>query len=335
MFDIFAFGHALVDEEFDIDDEFLSETGIEKSVRSLIDYPRRQQLCEALDGRFANSHRACGGSGANSIIAASHLGAKAHFACRVADDKEGHFFMDDLTKAGVDVHSTVVAESGAHTGVCMVMVTADAERTMNTYTGVTDQLDMSSVDQDKLLKSSFLYLEGYLVFNEQAFLAACECIKLTRAAGNKVVVNCSDPAVVRACGDRLRQWVALGVDVLFCNEQEAMVWTGESNALRAIGGLYKQVDLLVVTRGAKGATVVKGTQSWDIAPVPVVATNTNGAGDMFAGAFVYGLSQNWDLQHCGDLASLAAATLVEHAGARLPKAKLQQLKARIMPEASV
>jgi sugar/nucleoside kinase (ribokinase family) len=323
-YDIYGIGNALVDMEFEVSDEFLAEQSIEKGLMTLIEEDHQHKLLSNLEDKFGLIKRAGGGSAANSVVAASQLGGKTFYACKVADDESGDFYMRDLHAAGVTTKLDQVKGEGV-TGKCMVMVTPDAERTMNTFLGITADFSAGELHLDDLKQSKYLYIEGYLVTSDVSRKAAIEARKIAAESGVKTAFTFSDPAMVSYFKEGVSEIIADGVDVLFCNEEEAQIYSGKDNVDDAIEALAKVANKIVLTQGSKGALVITDGIRTGIEASPVEAIDTNGAGDMFAGAFMYGLTQGFSDRDAGMLASESAARTVATFGARLDKAVLQKV----------
>jgi sugar/nucleoside kinase (ribokinase family) len=319
-YDLYAIGNALVDTEIEVTDSFLERMDIGKGMMTLVDEDRQHELVTALNHESRIHRRASGGSACNTAVAAAYFGARAYYACRVANDDTGQFFVDDLRAAGVDTNMTGEKPDGV-SGKCLVMITPDAERTMNTFLGISETVGDEAVIPDAVAASRFAYIEGYLVTSPSARRAAIRLRDTARSLGVRTAMTFSDPAMVQFFADGLREMIGEGVDILFCNETEALGFTGTDNLDAAMDQLKHSANTLVITRGAQGARLWDGTQVIDIAPFPVKAVDTNGAGDMFAGAFLYALSQNHDFATAGKLASAAAARVVSDFGPRLPAAE--------------
>ena len=237
-YNIYGIGAALVDTEVEVSDAFLASAQIDKGVMTLVDEPRQAELLAALASENTHMLRKCGGSVCNSVVAASSLGAKAFFSGKVADDSDGQLYINDLQDAGVDFHRAG-QESGI-TGKCLVMVTDDAERTMNTFLGASEALSAREIDQAALVDSEWFYVEGYLVTDEARTLATKVAVETAKANNVKVAISLSDPFVVAVFGDALREVIGGGVDLIFCNKDEAMAFTG-TESLEAAAEALKQV----------------------------------------------------------------------------------------------
>ncbi len=319
QYHLYGLGAALVDTEIEVSDDFLHEAGIAKGQMTLVDEARQHELLALLDGQLVGSKRASGGSAANSIIAASYFGARCFYSCKVADDDNGHFYLRDLADAGVDSNPHGRMDSGI-TGKCLVMITPDAERTMNTFLGISAALSTEELCEEALLDSEYLYIEGYLVTSPTGRKAAVTARQLAQRNGVKTALSLSDPGMVEFFADGLREIMGSQVDLLFCNREEALRWTAAESVADAARILTQDARAFAITLGADGALVYDGQSFIEIPAHPARAIDTNGAGDMFAGAFIYALSHGHDMASAGRLACRSAAELVQHYGPRLPAA---------------
>jgi sugar/nucleoside kinase (ribokinase family) len=315
-FDLYGLGNALVDTEYHISDELLVGLGVEKGMMTLIDDAQLAVLEEQLRNQGELKKQASGGSAANSLIAAANFGAKVFYSCKVADDELGAFYHQDLVDSGVATNLDQIREPGT-TGRCLVMVTDDAERTMNTFLGITGDLGAHEIDETALKASHMLYIEGYLASSDKAREAAIRAHQIAKEAGIQVALTFSDPAMVTYFKDQVSEMVGDGVDLLFCNEQEAMTWTGEESIESALTALSNTAMQWVCTRGKDGATVFDGTQRFDIPGRVVTPVDTNGAGDMFAGAFLYGLSNDWGFEKSARFGVHTSGYLITQYGPRV------------------
>lgn len=325
-YDVYGIGNALVDKEFEVTDEFLAAHGIEKGMMTLIDEATQQRLLSGLIETFGLKKRASGGSAANSIVAVSQFGGKTFYACKVANDETGEFYMHDLHAAGVTTAlNQVRCNSEGVTGKCMVMVTPDAERTMNTFLGITADFSEAELHLDELRQAHYLYIEGYLVTSDMSRAAVLKARQIAAEHGVKTAMTFSDPSMVKYFRGGIDEMLGDGVDILFCNEEEIATFTGKDDLEEAISSIRPFARKLVITLGSKGALVVDESGRTEIAPNRVEAIDTNGAGDMFAGAFLYGVTQGMDDAQAGKLASLAASRIVTVFGARLTKDVHQEM----------
>lgn len=329
-YDVYGIGNALVDKEFEVTEDFLANHGIQKGMMTLIDEATQQRLLAELNATFGLKKRASGGSAANSIVAISQFGGKTFYACKVANDEPGEFYMHDLHAAGVTTKlDQVRCSCEGVTGKCMVMVTPDAERTMNTFLGITADFSESELHLEELQQAKYLYIEGYLVTSDTSRAAALKAREIAEQHGVKTALTFSDPAMVRFFRAGIDEIIGNGVDLLFCNREELAIFTGTEDLEAGIAAARHLTHKLVVTLGSQGALVVDDSGYTHIDPHPVQAVDTNGAGDMFAGAFLYGITQGMDNAQAGKLASLAASRIVTVFGARLSKQEHQAVLAAV------
>jgi sugar/nucleoside kinase (ribokinase family) len=317
-YDVYGMGAALVDTEIEVDDGFLANAAIDKGVMTLVDEDRQHALLGMLEQHLVYARRASGGSAANSVMATRHFGGTAFYSCKVADDENGRFYLSDMERAGVRTNRLAAGASGV-TGKCLVMITPDAERTMNTFLGASSTLSSEDLDAAALADSRFLYIEGYLVTSPSARAAAVRARELAEAAGVKTALSFSDPGIVAHFRDGLGEMLGNGVDLVFCNGAAALQWSGADTIEAAADALRGIARSFAITLGAEGALVFDGRQYHRIAPHPVRAIDTNGAGDMFAGAYLYAIARGHGAAAAGALACRAAAELVTHYGPRLPE----------------
>ncbi len=320
-YDVYGLGNALVDMEFEIGDQFLQENSIDKGIMTLVDENQQHELIEQLDA--FEGHKASGGSAANTLIAVSSMGGSSYYSCKVADDDLGHFYLDDLKTAGVDCNMEGKHKGGI-TGKCLVMVTPDAERTMHTFLGVSSELSPYEVSEEAIKNSSYCYLEGYLTTSVTGKAANIEARTLAEKHNIKTALTFSDPFVVEHFRDGFSETIGDGIDLLFCNEAEALSYTQKASVDEAIEVIKTFSKTFAITLGAKGAVVYDGQDLINIDAHTVTAVDTNGAGDLFAGAFMYGLTRGMSYQQAGDLASKASSQIVSQFGPRL---KLEQYQA--------
>ncbi len=321
-YDVYGLGNALVDMEFEISDQFLQENSIDKGVMTLVDENQQHELIEQLDTFEGN--KASGGSAANTLIAVSSMGGSSYYSCKVADDDLGHFYLDDLKAANVDCNMEGKHKGGI-TGKCLVMVTPDAERTMHTFLGVSSELSPYEVSEDAIKNASYCYLEGYLTTSESGKAANIEARKIAESNNIKTALTFSDPFVVEYFRDGFTETIGDGIDLLFCNEVEALSYTQKDSVEEAAEVIKTFSKSFAITLGAKGALVYDGSNFIDIGANPVQAVDSNGAGDLFAGAFMYGLTHGKSYEEAGILASKASSIIVSQFGPRLKLKQYQSL----------
>jgi sugar/nucleoside kinase (ribokinase family) len=314
QYDIYALGNALVDMEYTVDDGFLRRHRIDKGHMTLVDEARLDELLVSL--RDLKPKRMSGGSAANTMIAAQAFGCRTFYSCKVADDDVGGFFVKDLATIGVATnrqHPTTEAKSGR----CLVLITPDAERSMNTFLGISDKLTVSEVDEEALRNSHYTYIEGFLSSSETARTAAARCREQAEADGIKTAITLSDVSMVRFFRDALTTMLGNGVDHLFCNEEEALAWAGSDRLDIAVAELKDIARSVNVTLGARGSLVINGHDRWEVPGFPVKPIDTNGAGDIYAGACLAGWNVGMPPQVSARFGNFAAARLITRYGARL------------------
>jgi sugar/nucleoside kinase (ribokinase family) len=269
--------------------------------------------------------RSCGGSAANTLIAISQFGGKAFYSCKVADDEPGKFYTQDLLDCGVATNlENHVPEVGV-TGKCLVFVTPDADRTMNTFLGISGNFSDVELVPQVIQNATYTYIEGYLVSGENSKQAAIKAKEIAQAAGNKTAFTLADLNMVKFFKPGLLEIIGSGVDFLFANEGEALLMAETQDFDVAVDYLKTLAKEFAITRGAKGSVIFDGEKLIEIAPFPVKAIDTVGAGDMYAGALLYGITNGMNLSEAGRLASLASAKIVTSLGARLKTPEVKAL----------
>ncbi len=322
-YQVFGIGNALVDKEFEVEDSFFAEHNIEKGLMTLVDEQQQLTLLNALEAKYELRKQSGGGSAGNTLYAFSNFGGEAYYACKVASDDTGDFFLEQLGHHNIDTN--VSRREDGISGRCVVMVSPDAERTMHTFLGVSAEFSRAELDFDSAKDSEYIYIEGYLVTSPPAKSAITELKKFCEENGVKTAMTFSDPAMLEYFKDDVNDVLGDGVDLLFCNEREAKLWAGTDDfdaACTAMKGIAKN---FVITRGANGALAWDGEQYVKIAGNPVQAIDTNGAGDLFAGAYLYGITRGLGVEVAGKLASLAASEVVTVYGPRLPAERHEEL----------
>jgi sugar/nucleoside kinase (ribokinase family) len=320
LYDLYGIGNALVDMEYEVDYADLEVLGIEKGVMTLVDEAKQLEIMLHLASH--HHQRGSGGSAANTVIGLAQLGGRGFYSCKVADDELGHFYMRDLLEGGVDTNHHTEKDQG-HTGRCVVLVTPDSDRTLCTFLGVSGNLSPRELVPEALCDSEWFYTEGYLVTSPSARALSIEAKSVAEAAGVRTAISLSDPNMVKHFRDGLLEMIGTGVDLVFANEQEAKGMARTDDLGTAVGYLKTVAQSFAVTRGPRGALVWDGGDLIEVPAVTVEAVDTVGAGDMFAGAFLYGLTQGWGHRRAGELAAAASAKLVTTLGPRISREETQ------------
>lgn len=328
--DIFALGHAIVDVEFSVSFEFLASLGYEPGDRHLIPEGTFQILHAALQAPGAEAtwqSQSGGGSAANSIVTAQRLGAQCYFASKLAKDAAGWFYQQTLQQEGVEVPDTPLAEGIS--GHCLVLITPDGDRTMLLHLGVADALDMSYVDLEALSRARCLYLESYLITHPVARQTVAETRSAARLSRVPIAVSLSDPGIIGHFHNELADWFTPPADYLFGNESEALAWTGGTDLDSSVTALRELAQTVVITRGARGVRMITAQEDLVFSAPEVTPVSTLGAGDTFAGAFLYAvLVEGLSLPEAAQLACQCAARHVEFSGPRLSREQLIYVKTR-------
>lgn len=322
-YNVYGIGNALVDMEFEISEDFLEKHDVKKGVMTLVDEETQSRLISDISREEAAEKP--GGSAANTVFAVSQFGGKAFYSCKVANDPFGDLYLDDMKEAGIDTNFDRQEREDGITGKCLVMVTDDAERTMNTYLGITQNLSTKEIDELAIRDSEYVYIEGYLVTSKNGFEAMQQTKKIAQQNDVKTALTLSDPSIVEGFKSRFENIIGASVDLLFCNEEEAKIYTGKDNLKGAREALKKEAKRFVITQGANGAIIYDGDTFIDIEPYDVNAVDTNGAGDMYAGAFLYGITNGMGFAGAGKLASLAGSRVVSQFGPRLKWHQMQEI----------
>ena len=321
VYDVLAIGNAIVDVMAPCADADIERLGMAKGGMTLVDTPRAEELYAAM----GPAREVSGGSAANTLAGLAALGAKCAFIGQVADDQLGAVFAHDIRAGGI-AFDTPARAGDPPTARCLIFVTNDGQRTMNTYLGASQFLPAARVDEALIADAAVLYLEGYLWDPEEPRAAMRRAIAAARNAGRKVAFTLSDAFVIARHGDDFRALIDAGqIDILFANEHELAALTGIEDFHEGIAALAGKVPTLVVTRGEHGAFAVSGAEQAGVPAQPVArVVDTTGAGDLFAAGFLIGHVRGKSLGECLKLGAICAAEIISHYGAR-PEADLKAL----------
>jgi sugar/nucleoside kinase (ribokinase family) len=318
-YDILGIGNAIVDVVAQADDTFLSRHDMHKGAMRLIDAAAADTLYAAMAPGLESS----GGSVANSCAVAASLGARVAYIGKVADDQLGEVFRHDISAVKVHFPTAPLAD-GAPTARCLILVTPDGQRTMNTFLGACVTLDASDVQDDLVARAKVTYLEGYLFDPPAAQAAFYKAAEAAHAAGRQVALSLSDAFCVDRHRAAFRKLVAGHVDILFANEVEITSLYEQDTFAAAAEMARAEVALAVLTRSEDGSVILRGAETVAVAAVPAKVVDTTGAGDAYAAGFLTGLTGGKSLAACGRMGSIAAAEVISHYGAR-PEADLRKL----------
>ena len=323
--DVIAIGNAIVDVMAPASDDDIVRLALAKGGMTLVDTDRARELYDAM----GPAREISGGSAANTLAGLAALGAKCAFIGQVAEDQLGDVFAHDIRAGGI-AFATPPRADEPPTARCLIFVTPDGQRTMNTFLGASQFLPAAAVDESAIASASVLYLEGYLWDPEEPRNAMRRAIAAARGAGRKVAFTLSDAFVIARHGDDFRALIAAGeIDILFANEHELAALTGLEDFHEGIAVLAPKVPTLVVTRSENGAHAVSGGEHAQVPAEPIErVVDTTGAGDLFAAGFLFGHVRNMPLEKCLRLGAICAAEVISHYGAR-PEADLKALTATI------
>ena len=327
-YDVIAIGNAIVDVMSPCDDALIEELDLSKGGMTLVDTARAKELYDAM----GPAREISGGSAANTLAGLASLGAQCAFIGQVADDQLGEVFAHDIRAVGVDF-DTPARAGDPPTARCLIFVTPDGERTMNTFLGASQFLPPAALDEDTIRSAAILYLEGYLWDPEEPRRAMRRAIEVAREAGRKVAFTASESFVIERHGDDFRSLIADGlIDILFVNETELATLTGEADFEAGLASLRGRVPVLVATRGPNGAVAIAGGERAEVPAEPVArVVDTTGAGDLFAAGFLSGHAAGAPLRESLRRGAICAAEVISHFGAR-PERDLATLVAAEQPE---
>lgn len=323
LFDVIAIGNAIVDVMAPCEDADIERLGLAKGGMTLVDTARAQELYDAM----GPAREISGGSAANTLAGLAALGAKCAFIGQVANDQLGEVFAHDIRAGGIAFHTPARADEPP-TARCLIFVSPDGQRTMNTFLGASQFLPAEALDDAQIASASVLYLEGYLWDPEEPRKAMRRAIAAARNAGRKVAFTLSDAFVIARHGDDFRALIADGqIDILFANEHELAALTDIEDFDTAIAQVAQKVPTVVVTRSENGAHAISNGEHAHVPAEPIdKVVDTTGAGDLFAAGFLFGYVRGRPLGESLTLGAICAAEVISHYGAR-PEANLQQLTA--------
>ena len=324
QYDVVAIGNAIVDVIAQTDDAFLAEHTLTKGGMQLID----AETADLLYSQMSTAREMSGGSAANTLAGLAALGKSCGFIGQVADDQLGRIFAHDIRALGVH-YETAASNGGAPTARCLVLVTPDAQRTMNTFLGASQHLPAAALDTDLIRAGGILYLEGYLWDPEEPRKAMRSAIELARGAGRKIAFTLSDGFVIDRHRADFMELIDQGlIDILFSNEAEIQALAQVDGFDKAVKAVAPKVPVLVSTRSEKGAIALADGTRYEVYAAPVGdVIDTTGAGDLFAAGFLAAYVEGQDMEQCLKLGAVAAAEVISHYGAR-PEADLKVLRAK-------
>ena len=323
-YQVVGIGNAMVDVLARADDGFLDSAGVQKGIMQLIDMDRAVDLYD----RIGPAKEISGGSAANTIAGIAQLGGRTAYVGKVKDDQLGAIFAHDLRAQGADYATRLAPKTEvAETGRCIVIVTPDGERSMNTYLGVTEFLSPDDIDDAQMADADWIYLEGYRFDGPDSHAAFAKAIAACKGAGGRVSITLSDPFCIARHRDAFATMIRDHVDLLFCNRAEMLSMYQTTDFEAALARAAAEVDMVACTDSGNGVHILSNGARWHVPAVPTDIVDATGAGDLFAAGFLWGLTAGYDLESCGKMGNLAASEVISHIGAR-PETDLRTLFAK-------
>jgi len=310
---VVGIGNAIVDVLAHAEDAFLETHGIQKGIMQLVDRERAVHLYQEI----GPAQEISGGSAANTIAGIAHLGGRTAYVGKVKDDQLGAIFAHDLRAQGAEYETAMAPkDADGETGRCIILVTPDGERSMNTYLGVTEHLSPADIDERQVAEAEWIYLEGYRFDGPESHEAFAKAIGAAKAAGGRVALTLSDPFCVERHHDAFRRMIAADVDLLFANRAEILSLYETQDFDEALSRAAAEIDIVACTDSENGAHILSGGQRSHAPAIPTDIVDATGAGDLFAGAFLWGLTHGHSLATCGGMGCVAASEIISHLGAR-------------------
>ena len=315
QYDIYSIGNALLDMVYEVNDDILGQLQLKKGTMKLIDETAHETILQTL--QQTSPTYACGGSAANTAITAQMFGAKTFYTSLVANDTSGRLYYHDMVTKDVQTNLTEFNRPAGNTGKCIALITPDSQRTMATYLGITAEINTTIIDERAIAGSRYVYIEGYLVAQEGSRNAAIMTRKIAEQNNVKVALTLSDQNMISLFRSGLDDMIGNGIDMLFCNELEALAYTQTKNLIDAEKVLQKISKQYLITLGPEGAIAYDGEISRQFPEYKTKVIDSLGAGDTFAGAFLYAYTQGMEFFKAADFANLAASHVVAKLGPRL------------------
>ena len=309
---VIGFGAALVDKQFLIKDDALNALGIEKGLMTLNSEEEQNELLTFLQNQNYDQISSCGGSATNSIYAAAALGTSSGFIGKVAEDEDGEIYNTDLKDNNIEISNCITSSNGK-TGNCIVLITPDAERTMNTYLGVSSETKFSEINFEQVSATNLLFMEAYVVTSPDTKDTAKKLIKSCHESNIKIALSLSDPGIVAGFKDELKSWMNEKIDYVFCNHEEAKTFCDANE----FDDLRNYAKTIFITNGVNPTMVLEENQTYEVSAYEAKAVDTNGAGDMYAGSFMHAYLQGNNIQDCASFSNYASSKVVETFGPRL------------------
>jgi len=316
-YDISALGNALVDTQYKVSHDFLTSVGLEADSMTLATSEEQAPIINKLIEIGSESMSDCGGSATNSLVAAANYGSKCHHVCRVADDADGKKYLDSLRAAGVEHIGISSENTDMPTGKCLILVTPDAKRTMSSMLGVSAYLGASDINYEVVENSKIFYIEGYMVTSDDNFNAVISVLEHLKGKGTIKALSLSDAGIVHGFRDKFELIESYGIDMVFCNDDEAVAFSNQQNINEAEEFYKSKSYMTIITKGSEGSVVIENGVKHLAEAEKIIPVDTNGAGDMFAGSFMHAYLEGNDITECAKFSNYASSKVVETFGPRL------------------
>ncbi|MFT2112585.1 adenosine kinase [Marinomonas sp. 2405UD68-3] len=324
QYDLYGIGNALVDIEASTTEVFLSDNNVIKGCMSLVDASRQNHLLSNLRSQI--EHKSCGGSVANSTIATANFGGNCFFSCVVADDEMGRFFHRDLHHKKIDTNLDSQPLISGNTGTCLAMITPDADRTMNTFLGVGGLVGIQHINENAAAQSKVIFLEGYLISSDSGLAAMQHLIDISKSNKSICAISLSDPMLVKSFRNRFIDMIKSGIDLIFMNEEEAFALSETRSIDEAFNWLRQNCSTFIITCGKEGCVGWDGKQKLHTRAQKINKLDTIGAGDMYAGSFIYAIIKGLSYQEAAEIACYCASLIVGQYGPRFESKNLKKAK---------
>lgn len=325
-YSVYGVGNGIVDKQVKVTDVELEELHLNKGFMELADQAEQAHILSYLGNRESELH--AGGSAANTIVGIAQMGGTVAYACSLSDDELGSHYAEDCERLGI--HLTGKPKPGDQTGLCLILVTPDGERTMKTYLGASAQLSASDIDEEAIAQSQWVYMEGYLLAGDASREACFHALELARQHATPIAFTFSDGFLVDVFGDHVRKIVKEYADLVFANELEAAAYTGMREPEASLNAILQDCDHACVTCSENGSYIHYNGATHFVPAFPITAVDMTGAGDMYAAGVMYGLSASADPERAARLGSRTASYVVGQMGARLEEHDLQATAREIL-----
>ena len=327
-YDLCCLGSAIVDLTFQVNDDFVKineERGILKGSMTLMEKEDQQKLINELNESGIFPQKACGGSATNSAVAASMFGSECFMTCIVENDENGRFYLEDLSKNGVD-HKSRLLNKNLSTGQCLIMISEDAERTMCTNLGINAEISSEDIDENTINDSKYILLEGYQLASPGGYNLFKKVVESAKKSNTKIALSLSDSFIVNSFREALKEIIGIKCDLIFCNENEAMEFCQTNDENNILETLKTYTPSALITKGAEGCVGFDKEAQFKVPGIQVEAIDTNGAGDMFAGAVLHELCNARSLEESAKFGCFAASKTVQNSGPRLTRGEYKEIK---------